>query len=66
MKKILIASFIVGAAAAGVVLYLAKNGQFADGLDEAVDAADDARSTLNKHARKASRIVKRTLNGALN
>lgn len=61
MKKILIASLVVGAAAAGVIMYLAKN---ADVLDEAVDAADDARARLNKHARRASRFAKKVVNGA--
>lgn len=61
MKKILLASLVVGAAAAGVIMYLAKN---ADALDEAVDAADDARSRLNKHARRATRFARKVVNGA--
>ncbi|HEY0272422.1 MAG TPA: hypothetical protein VGC22_04505 [Chitinophaga sp.] len=63
MKKILIASFIVGAAAAGVILFLTKN---TDLLDEAEDAADQARSKMNRHARKVSRAAKNVLNGAVN
>ncbi|SCC43497.1 hypothetical protein GA0116948_108149 [Chitinophaga costaii] len=63
MKKILLASLLVGVAAAGVIIYLSKN---TDALDEIEDAADSAEGKISRHARKAARTAKRALNGALN
>jgi len=48
MKSILIAATIVGAAAAGVILYLRNRNAAATSAGNVVDAARDAYNTMNK------------------
>ncbi|PWV46172.1 hypothetical protein [Chitinophaga sp. S165] len=58
MKKALIAASIVGAAAAGVIIYLTrKNGGMQRLLDGAEATADDARRMANRHLRKTQKKI---------
>jgi hypothetical protein len=58
MKKALIAASIVGAAAAGVIIYLTrKNGGMQRLLDGAEATADDARRMANRHLRKSQKKI---------
>jgi len=58
MKKIIIAASIVGAAAAGVILYLRKRNSTPGQVE---DAANDANNIMNKHAKKAERKVNQAM-----
>ncbi len=58
MKKILIAASIVGAAAAGVIVYLRKRNSAAG---HAEDAAAHANHVAKSHIRKVNRHVKEAL-----
>lgn len=63
MKKAMIAASIVGAAAAGVILYLTrKNGGVKGLLDKAESAADDARRIANRHLRKSQQKINTMVN----
>lgn len=56
MKNVLLAATVVGAAAAGVILYLTNNRsrtQYA--LEGAADTAEDAGQVASKHLRKTKR-----------
>lgn len=59
MKNILIAAGIVGAAAAGVILYMKNrekvNDKLSDLSDAAKDAAKDAYAKMNKHLHKTEK-----------
>jgi len=57
MKKILIAAAVVGAATAGVILYLRKRS-VADKLE---DAAEHADRTGKNHIRKVNHKIKEAL-----
>lgn len=57
MKKIIIAASIVGAAAAGVYIYL-RNRSAADKME---DAADHAEHQAKSHIRKVNHKVKEAL-----
>jgi hypothetical protein len=59
MKKILIAASIVGAAAAGVILYFRKRNSASGQME---DAATDANRTMNKNMDKVNRNVKHAVN----
>lgn len=63
MKKALIAASIVGAAAAGVIIYLTRRN---DGvqrlLDGAEATADDARRMANRHLRKSQKKINAIVN----
>ena len=58
MKKILIAASIVGAAAAGVILYLRNRSSVAA---QAEDAAGHANHIAKSHIRKVNHKVKEAL-----
>ncbi|UPK68401.1 hypothetical protein [Chitinophaga filiformis] len=63
MKKAMIAASIVGAAAAGVILYLTrKNGGVKGLLNKAESAADDARRMANRHLRKSQQKINTMVN----
>ncbi len=63
MKKALIAASIVGAAAAGVIIYLTrKNGGMQRLLDGAEATADDARRIANRHLRKTQKKINAMVN----
>lgn len=58
MKKALIAASIVGAAAAGVIIYLTRNKNGMQRLlDGASSTADDARRLANRHLRKTQKKI---------
>lgn len=58
MKKAMIAASIVGAAAAGVIVYLTrKNGGMKRLLEGAESAADSARRMANRHLRKSPQKI---------
>jgi len=59
MKKIFIAATIVGAAAAGVILYLRRKN---DPINRVEDAAEDAHDVMNKHIGKVERKTDFALN----
>lgn len=63
MKKALIAASIVGAAAAGVIIYLTrKNGGMQRLLEGAEATADDARRMANRHLRKSQKKINAMVN----
>jgi len=57
MKKALIAASIVGAAAAGVILYLSKRNNMQRLLDGASSTADDAGRLASKHLKKTQKKI---------
>jgi hypothetical protein len=59
MKKAMIAASIVGAAAAGVIIYLTRknNGGMQRLLDGAQSTADDARRMASRHLRKSQQKI---------
>ncbi len=59
MKKIIIAASIVGAAAAGVILYLRRKNNPANQIE---DAAENANDTMNKHIKNIERKTSPALN----
>jgi hypothetical protein len=62
MKKIVIASILVGAAVAGLLFYLRNQLAEKKTSDDVEDAADNAYNTMNKHIGR----VERTFDHALN
>jgi len=62
MKNLVIATVIVGAAVAGLLLYLRDQTGVRGQINDVEDAADDAYKTMNKHIGK----VERTFDHALN
>jgi hypothetical protein len=63
MKKALIAASIVGAAAAGVIIYLTRrNGGMQRLIDGAEATADDARRVANRHLRKTQKKINAIVN----
>lgn len=58
MKKILIAASIVGAAAAGVIIYLRKRNSI---TGQAEDALDNTDHVTKNHIRKVNHKVKEAL-----
>lgn len=66
MKKALIAASIVGAAAAGVIVYLTrKNGGMQRLMDGAESAAADARRLANRHLRKTQKKIDAMVDGSM-
>ncbi len=66
MKKAMIAASIVGAAAAGVILYLTrKNGGMKGLMDKAGSAADNARRMANRHLRKSQQKINTMVNESM-
>ncbi|MCF6404556.1 hypothetical protein L3C95_16790 [Chitinophaga filiformis] len=66
MKKAMIAASIVGAAAAGVIVYLTrKNGGVKGLLNKAESAADSARQMANRHLRKSQERVNTMVNDSM-
>lgn len=65
MKNILIAAGIVGAAAAGVVLYMRNRNQTAKTLHDVADAGGDAHESVRKFFRKSNKEAKREFNHAM-
>lgn len=65
MKNILIAAGIVGAAAAGVVLYMRNRNQTSKTLHDVADAAGDAHEGVRKFFRKSKNEAKREYNHAM-
>jgi hypothetical protein len=53
MKKAMIAASIVGAAAAGVILYLSNRSRSQQLLDEVSDSVDEGRRIAKNHLRKS-------------
>lgn len=73
MKKALIAASIVGAAAAGVILYLARRNRLEYAIDGAANELDDAAADAEEGVHKAgylagrfARKAKRKMNHATN
>ncbi|TKK66706.1 hypothetical protein FC093_16870 [Ilyomonas limi] len=66
MKKILIAATIVGAVAAGLIIYLREyynsTNELEDAAEDVDDAANDALDTMNKNIRKVERKTDPVLN----
>ncbi len=65
MKNILIAAGIVGAATAGVVLYMRNRNQTSKTLHDVADAAGDAHEGVRKFFRKSKREAQREVNHAM-
>lgn len=65
MKNILIAAGIVGAAAAGVVLYMRNRNQTSKTLHDVADAAGDAHDGVRRFFRKGKHEAKREFNHAM-
>ena len=65
MNKLLIATGIVGAAAAGVFLYMRNRNATAKGMHKLADAAGDAHESVRKYFRKANREGKHELQDAI-
>jgi hypothetical protein len=61
MKKALIAATIVGAAAAGVILYLTKGNRSRNFFDELTDGAQDAGKLASRHLRKTQKKINHIL-----
>ena len=65
MKNIWIASGLVGAAAAGVILYMRNRNQTSTAMHNLADAAGDAHEGVRKYIRKAKREAKRDFEDAI-
>ncbi len=65
MKNLLIATSIVGAAAAGVFLYMRNRNQTSKTLHKFADKAGDAHESVRKYFRKANREAKHDLEDAI-
>ena len=65
MKKLLIVSGIVGAAAAGVFLYMRNRNQTSKAMHTLADSAGDVHEGVRKYFRKASRHAKRDFEDAI-
>ena len=63
MKKLFIATIAIGAAIAGLLLYM-QSDQYAEKktADDISDAAEDAYDTMNKHIGRAEHAFDHTLN----
>jgi hypothetical protein len=64
MKKAMIAASIVGAAAAGVIIYLSRKNNMQRLLDGASSVADDATQLANRHLRKGQKKVNNIIHEA--
>ena len=63
MKNLLIATVMVGAAVAGLLLYLREQNAAGEGIESRVaDAVGDAYDTMNKHIGQAERKFDHALN----
>jgi hypothetical protein len=65
MKNALLAAFIVGAAAAGVILYLTRKNGVESAIDDIADGANDARRIAAKHLRKTQRKANNMLHDTM-
>ena len=66
MKKILIASGLVGAAAAGIYFWFMRNrNETSKTLHQFADGAGDAQEKVHKYFRKAKREAKRDFEDAI-
>jgi hypothetical protein len=61
MKKILIAASVVGAAAAGAILYARKRNRVADGAEEVKDSLKDAYREMDRHIQRTERTTENAL-----
>lgn len=57
MKKAMIAASIVGAAAAGVILYLTNRNRAQQLLDDVSEGAEEGRRIAKNHLRKSQKKV---------
>lgn len=57
MKKAMIAASIVGAAAAGVILYLTNRNRAQQLLDDVSESAEEGRRIAKNHLRKSQKKV---------
>ncbi|SFW17881.1 hypothetical protein [Chitinophaga sancti] len=62
MKKALIAASIVGAAAAGVIIYLTNRSRAEKLMDDLNETADEGRRIAKKHFRKTHKKVNHMIN----
>ena len=65
MKNILIAAGIVGAAAAGAIIYMRNRNKTASVAHDLADAAGDAHEGIKNHFRKANKEAKREFDNAM-
>ncbi len=65
MNKLLVATTIVGAAAAGVYFYMRNRNATARGMSKLADAAGDAHEGVRKYFRKANREARQELQDAI-
>jgi hypothetical protein len=65
MKKVWIAAGIVGAAAAGVLLYMRNRNATSKSLHKFADAAGDTHEKVRKYFRKANHEAKRDFEDAI-
>jgi hypothetical protein len=65
MKNILIAAGLVGAATAGVMLYMRNRNSTSKGLHQLADAAGDAHEGVRKYFRKAHKETRRDFEDAI-
>ena len=65
MNKLLIATGIVGAAAAGVFFYMRNRNATAKGMHNLADAAGDAHEGVRKYFKKANREARQELQDAI-
>jgi uncharacterized membrane protein len=65
MKKILMASGLVGLAAAGVYYYMRNRNATANTMHRFADAAGDAHESVRKYFRKANHEAKRDFEDAI-
>lgn len=61
MKKALLAAVVVGAAAAGVILYLSKGDRAQNLLDQIAGGAQDASDLAKKHLSKTQKKLNNIL-----
>jgi len=65
MKKAMIATGIIGAAAAGIFLYMRNRNKTAQTLHELADKGGDIHQKVSKYFRKANHQAKRDLEDAI-
>jgi hypothetical protein len=65
MKNILIAAGIVGAAAAGTIIYMRNRNKTSRVAHDLADAAGDAHEGVKKYFRKANKEAKAEYNNAM-
>ena len=65
MKKILIATGIIGAATAGALLYMRNRNETSRAMHNLADSAGDAHEGVRKYFRKANKEAKRDFEDAI-